>query len=114
MADFQINKRVVELIDSTGLSMNAFAKGIGMSRAQVIYDIETNKVSVSGKVIKMIAEKYANLNLRWLITGEGTMFTGDSPTQPIKVLKEKTFTREEIDLKLLEVLEKIADKLGKE
>lgn len=72
-----LNNRVFELINNLDLSQTKFAENIGVNR-QTINNIVSERNDVSGKVIQAIAQRYKNLNLRWLIKGEGEMFISDS------------------------------------
>lgn len=68
-----ISARIAEIIERVGESPNSFAKCLGYSRAQTIYDILNGKSAPSYDFFKRFtnAEISANINLRWLLTGKG-------------------------------------------
>lgn len=67
-----INTRLKELIEKTGYSMVDFSKKIDVSR-QTLYYMLAKDAKPGYEVIHGIASNFPWLNLRWLITGEGTM-----------------------------------------
>src|SRR5690606_8849210 len=71
--------RLKKTIDWTGLSTNAFAQTIGLKRAENLYQIKKGNYSISKELADKITTKYDNINKLWLLTGEGQMFTQDTP-----------------------------------
>jgi len=69
----EFSARLVQLIESQGISKNKFASLLGYERAQTIYDA-INKGIVGFDLIKSIAELSANINISWLLTGKGEMY----------------------------------------
>jgi len=78
----EISARVAEMINKLGISPNSFAKELGYSRAQTLYDIMNGKSAPSYDFFKKvaIAEISAKVNIEWLLTGEGEMLKGDTQT----------------------------------
>ena len=71
----EISVRVTEMIEFLHETPNSFAKGLGYSRAQTIYDIINGKSAPSYDFFNRVAsaEISAHINLKWLITGIGDM-----------------------------------------
>jgi len=70
--------RLKKVIDWSGLSVNSFAKSIGLKRAENLYQIKKGNNSISKDLSELIAIKYCNISKSWLLTGEGDMFIGES------------------------------------
>lgn len=107
------------------MTQEEFADSIKLSRSN-LGNIETNKVSVTDRVISDICDKY-NVNEIWLRTGEGEIFLPLDRQDQIANLTvtlfkgEKDSFKERLILALAgldesewELLEKIAEKIAKE
>ncbi|MCL1942131.1 MAG: S24 family peptidase [Candidatus Azobacteroides sp.] len=70
--------RLEKVIGWAGLSVNAFAKSIGLKRAENLYQIKKGNNSISKDLSELIAMKYCSISKSWLLTGEGNMFTEDA------------------------------------
>lgn len=57
-------------------SLKAFAQALGIN-AQIFYDIKSGKTQISKNVATAIQEKFQDISVAWLITGEGDMFRED-------------------------------------
>ena len=68
--------RLQKVIDWSGLSVNSFAKSIGLKRAENLYQIKKGNNSISKELSELVTIKYCNISKSWLLTGEGEMFTG--------------------------------------
>lgn len=64
-----VKERIIEFIDFKGVSKRGFAASIGKSNSYVNNIVS----SISTDVISVIKENYPELNIDWLITGEGEM-----------------------------------------
>ncbi len=72
----EIGERISLLINELGLNKNSFSKQIGLKNNSTITNIINNpKRSPSYHVIFKILSKYPQLNVRWLIAGQGQMFS---------------------------------------
>ncbi len=69
---FEINQRIRELRKELGVSQDAFAARIGMTRG-AITNIELNKLEPKELLIPLICKEFG-CNEEWLRTGEGQMF----------------------------------------
>ena len=69
----EISARVAEMIEILGETPNSFAKKLGYSRSQTLYDILSGKSAPSYDFFRKLAisEFSAIINLRWLLTGRG-------------------------------------------
>lgn len=79
----KIIERLGEYIHFKGISLNSFDKAIGMSNGYIGKQIK-NKASVGSNIIGKISCVYKDLNIEWLITGNGEMIKQDTetPNQP--------------------------------
>ncbi|WP_321437129.1 helix-turn-helix transcriptional regulator [uncultured Bacteroides sp.] len=65
------SERLKFVIDGSGLSVRAFAKYIGVSTPQNLYDVLKGKHAISKKLAEAINVKYLNASISWLLTGIG-------------------------------------------
>jgi transcriptional regulator with XRE-family HTH domain len=72
-----IFSRIIEYIDFKGISKNEFSVKIGLSNSYMT-KMEKSKGNVGSQVIEKIVRVYPDLNLYWLITGEGSMLKQDN------------------------------------
>ena len=64
--------RLMEFIRHAGLSARQFDLSIGASNGYTLR-MKKNQASVGSDVIEMVLKTYPDLNVVWLLTGEGTM-----------------------------------------
>ncbi|BFP43028.1 hypothetical protein FGF1_38730 [Flavobacteriaceae bacterium GF1] len=114
--------RIIQFIQYAGLSARKFDMSIGASNGYTLR-MKKNHASVGSDVIENIVRTYPQLNLIWLITGEGEMLnpdeavlhTGKLSKSQIKEIEEiveaKIKERQERELK--EMLEDIAHEITK-
>jgi predicted transcriptional regulator len=109
--------RLKKLIKMLGLNQTLFAQSLGMTQPNI-----SRMVSGDGKisleVLNRITDIYKNINLHWLLTGEGTMFTHVIATEPMREVNEipvyKGKGRLEDLEERVERLEKIVGRLTKD
>lgn len=80
----EISARIADTIKRVGENPSSFAKCLGYSRAQTIYDILNGKSAPSYDFFYRFAnaEISASINLQWLLTGKGDMIkTKSTQTQ---------------------------------
>lgn len=65
----KVKERLKKFIKSQGLTISSFEKSINVSNGYV------NSISkgIGGEILLTILEKSPNLNMNWLLTGEGEM-----------------------------------------
>lgn len=68
-----VKDRLIQFIDSKGISKNAFEKACGLSTRYV----SNIRQSIQPDTIKKIALIYPELNTGWLLTGEGEMLRSE-------------------------------------
>lgn len=74
-----INERLKLLINELGLNNNSFAKTIGVNPVVTFNVIEGRKSKPSFELLEKIIFTFDNINLYWLLKGEGEMFKTDKP-----------------------------------
>lgn len=113
MKDFEINNRIVQLIDSLRVSNNHFAKEIGISSSR-ISNIVTFRNKPDSELLGLIVKKYRNLNSEWLLVGAGEVWksenneelsTGSGYSQDKK--SDLVYIIERKDQKILELSEEV-------
>lgn len=60
------------------MTTNYFGRYIGLSRSENLYQIKAGKNGISQNLARRIAEKFPELSVGWLLTGEGDMFSKGS------------------------------------
>ncbi|GMN05304.1 transcriptional regulator [Croceitalea sp. MTPC5] len=109
---FKTVDRLMEFIQHAGLSARQFDLSIGASNGYTLR-MKKNNASIGSDVIETIISTYPQLNLIWLITGEGEMLkpdpeilkTGELPLSEQKrlekIIEAKIKERHEKELKEL-------------
>lgn len=72
-----VKERLIYFLESQKISKSEFGRTIGVSSAYVT----SMRESISPEKIKSIALNYPNLNIQWLLTGEGDMLINASTIQ---------------------------------
>ncbi len=90
MTDWQ---RLEQVIRWTGLSTNAFAKGIGLKRSENLYQIKRGNNGISKELAELIARRYPTISAGWLLTGGGSMISsisgvGGGRLRPVATIEE--------------------------
>ena len=112
--------RLIQFIEYAGLSARQFDLSIGASNGYTLR-MKKNHASIGSDVIEAIIRTYPQLNLIWLMTGEGEMLnpdkevlrTGQLPKAQLeeieKIVEAKIKARQEKELRelLKEVTEEI-------
>lgn len=73
-----VKTRLIEFIDYKGMSRRSFSLGIGASSSFV----NSISKSIGTEYIDRIKEKFPELNISWLMTGDGQMLNGSAPAVP--------------------------------
>lgn len=99
--------RLKKLIKELNLNQTVFAKSIGIAQPN-INRMVSGENKISWEALNGIAEKYAQVNLDWLLTGNGEMFFGgeDSGVQESTPSKVRLEELEERVARLEELIKK--------
>lgn len=75
MQQLQIEQgvRLKNLIKALNLKQESFAKSLGMTQPNISRMVN-GETKISVEVLNRIIDTYKNVNLHWLLTGEGVMF----------------------------------------
>lgn len=98
MKNTNISERLSQIVEILNVSVNDFGKNLGYKRSQSVYDMINGKSKPSFDFFeKFLNSEYSEIiNLKWLITGNGTMLLKDIPvnlntvSEPASVYKLKT------------------------
>ncbi len=60
------------------MTTNYFGRYIGLARSENLYQIKAGKNGISQNLARRIVEKFPELSVGWLLTGEGDMFSKGS------------------------------------
>ena len=69
----QIGLRLQSFIDDLGETQRAVSKHLMVEQGYFNQIVKGHK-KISSTIILRLAKRFTNLNLRWLLTGEGTMY----------------------------------------
>ena len=78
--------RLMQFISHAGLSARQFDISIGAANGYTLR-MKKNRASIGSDVIENIVRTYPQLNVAWLITGEGEMLKSDSKLE-LKTFEE--------------------------
>jgi DNA-binding Xre family transcriptional regulator len=109
-----IVKRITQFCDHKGVSKNEFSSQMGLSNSYMSKMMGPKNSSVGSKIIEKIVRAYPEINLRWLITGEGEMLIDPvknelpvGPCQQCNLRERLLHTQENLIDRLQERLEEL-------
>ncbi len=70
-----IKKRIIQLLENKGIAKEEFYKKIGVTSAN--FRGKASETPVNSKTIENILSEISDLNLNWLLTGQGSMLRED-------------------------------------
>lgn len=76
-----MKNRIRQLMEYTGMSQKDFSNKLGISPAS-LSSIFTGRTSPTNKHVKAIHTAFPNVNISWLLFGEGDMFTHEEAPSP--------------------------------
>ena len=82
----ELSERIKKVVEYSGKSIPKFADFVGFKTPQVIRELlKGNTKTVSFQVQEKLKTAYPELNIDWLVTGEGDMILPSSPSPPTVV-----------------------------
>ena len=88
--------RLMQFIQHAGLSARQFDLSIGASNGYTLR-MKKNNASVGSDVIENILRVYPQLNVVWLLTGEGSMLKTNKQAEPLDFDQLSREKQEEIE-----------------
>lgn len=82
-------ERLDSVIRWANMTTNFFARHIGLSRSENLYQIKAGKNGISYLLARRIVEHFPEISIGWLLTGEGDMF-GRSEARAIPLCDMET------------------------
>ena len=67
-------ERLESVIRWANMSINYFGRHIGLVRSESLYQIKSGNNGISQNLARRIVEKFPEISLGWLLSGEGSMF----------------------------------------
>jgi hypothetical protein len=103
-----VKERIIKFIKFKGISIRSFEKTVGLSYGY----INNIRVSIQPSKIKLIEDKFPDLNMSWLLLGEGEMLKRENEAEKVfnefsenalSFLRNKADNAIETDLKNMNV-----------
>jgi transcriptional regulator with XRE-family HTH domain len=69
---YDINARILQLIDFLAIGRNQFAREIGISSSRMS-NVATNRNKPDSEMLQLILNRYRNVSSDWLLLGKGEM-----------------------------------------
>ncbi len=76
---FEINDRIIQLIEYLSISRNKFAAEIGVSSGRMS-NIATRRNKPDSEMLQLVLDRFTNVCAEWLILGRGPMLKRAAPT----------------------------------
>lgn len=70
-------ERLWQVIELSGMTINAFARHIGLARSKTLYQIKNDKNGISRNVADCVVARFPQISKPWLLTGYGAMYVSD-------------------------------------
>ena len=90
--DEDIKKRIREIIKVRGGNASALARSINLNSAYFVSMLNSPEKGISATIYKALAK--ANVNLNWLVSGEGDIGIGDESDNSFQSWKDRALTAE--------------------
>ena len=90
--DEDIKKRIREIIKVRGGNASSLARSINLNSAYFVSMLNSQEKGISATVYKALLKN--NVNINWLITGEGKMSLGDESGDTFQSWKDRALTAE--------------------
>ncbi len=66
-------QRLERVIQWAGMTINHFGRHIGLARSEALYQIRAGQHGISQALARRIVEKFPEVSIGWLLSGEGDM-----------------------------------------
>nr|DAV31894.1 MAG TPA: sigma factor [Caudoviricetes sp.] len=110
----EISARIAEILQYTGETRNSFAIKLGYERAQTVYDIMNMKSAPSYDFFRRFSmSEYSDIiDLKWLLSGKGSMLRSDYPKSLHSQPTEETLSTvsSSNDIVVLRLMDKLDEK----
>lgn len=98
---------IEKLLIYSGLNAKSFSEKIGLERPQAIYDIQKGKTkNISPSMRDKIISVFPELNIEWLLTGDGEMLKPANPFIRMSEQEMRETFRDTIAEELMKLLKK--------
>jgi predicted transcriptional regulator len=102
----KMKERLIKFLAHLGIGQNKFAKNVGLSEGY----FSTVRDNITVETVKKILAVYPELNINWLLTGEGEMLKTEAPQEtekpPVPTQLEIDFSKiAEANLKIANAVE---------
>ena len=87
-----------QVIEMSGMTINAFARHIGLTRSETLYQIKNGKNGISRNVAESVVACFPQISKPWLLTGYGAMYVGDDDNSAMQIPFYRCDVREIRDL----------------
>lgn len=110
----EISERIAKILQYTGDTRNGFAIKLGYERAQTVYDVINMKSAPSYDFFRRFSvSEYSDIiDLKWLLSGEGTMLRSDGAPSISATIATDAFDKGTVysDAVTLRLMKKIDEK----
>lgn len=89
-----VKERIIKYVDYLGISVRAFEMNCGLSNGLV----NNIRESLAQKTLDKVSMSYPELNIGWLLTGEGPMLKEPNQLNTMDATKEADLLRSEIEI----------------
>lgn len=83
-----VTDRIIQIIDWSKLSRAAFARKIGINRANIDNILKPKSINPSLELIKRICLAYPEINANWLVCNRGKMLQHEDEDKVVKLEEE--------------------------
>lgn len=83
-----VTDRIIQIIDWSKLSRAAFARKIGINRANIDNILKPKSINPSLELIKRICLAYPEINANWLVCNRGKMLQNEDEDKVVKLEDE--------------------------
>lgn len=78
-------QRIESVVKWANMTTNYFARYIGLSRGENLYQIKRGRNGISRKLAERIVLHFPQIDLLWLLTGRGQMFVSGSEDRGVQI-----------------------------